>query len=579
MANLMEKMRRWLGGEGAEDQSNAADPLHVLAEALDQCRQQQMQDAARAAALASQAEQSLQSRKVWIYAIDAATGEARLGDCAQGDLRDALCQEGESLAEALERCSARETAAVTLGEQTRVLRVKAHPWEQNRIYTVVDETQLAALMDAREDARQRDPVTQLYTQAAFSRKAASILKEQPQACAVNLRPRLRTELAGIGPVGTGENFLRAWADVVQGLPCGSFFTREEKNCLCGILYGYDPEQLPGILEQLCRTLQEKTSLMEPVGLDCYGVTLGTARYPEDSRSLEGLLLRSRLAAWLAQEQGREGCCAHPGDEAVPEHLLRGKDAFRKLIAEKQVGFMIQPIVRSSNAKIEGYALSMVSRSPDLPQMEQVAQTAAFLGQTQELERLLWFQGMDWVKEQIKNGRLLYNTKLWIPSFPGTYLPDEDARRFEELSFDHMQHLVLQLESQGEDLLCAGIKSRRFSGWNAMTEVRCTGPDQASRLMLSLVHPELIRVSGSLAEGIADDKKKQSAFKALKTWAKATGCKLLAEGISNSADLRTVVQLGADFLQGDCLGRPDSGPADLPENRIAQIGEAHYGKRG
>ena len=60
---------------------------------------------------------------------------------------------------------------------------------------------------------------------------------------------------------------------------------------------------------------------------------------------------------------------------------------------------------------------------------------------------------------------------------------------------------------------------------------------------------------SLVRGIDTDLGRQAIVVAMRHFAQATGCELIAEGVEREAEARCLASLGADYGQGYWYGRP------------------------
>ena len=56
---------------------------------------------------------------------------------------------------------------------------------------------------------------------------------------------------------------------------------------------------------------------------------------------------------------------------------------------------------------------------------------------------------------------------------------------------------------------------------------------------------------------------QDIAKSLISYAHDRGISVVAEGIETEAELRSIIKLGTDYLQGYLLGRPQAAPQDVP----------------
>ena len=78
--------------------------------------------------------------------------------------------------------------------------------------------------------------------------------------------------------------------------------------------------------------------------------------------------------------------------------------------------------------------------------------------------------------------------------------------------------------------------------------------------------------------IDTDADKQQLVKDIVEYAHGRGMKIVAEGVETAAELRTVIELGTDLLQGYFLARPAIVPGDIAPEAAAIIRELQRQKK-
>ena len=68
------------------------------------------------------------------------------------------------------------------------------------------------------------------------------------------------------------------------------------------------------------------------------------------------------------------------------------------------------------------------------------------------------------------------------------------------------------------------------------------------------------------------------FKSLETFDHPRNMQIIAEGVETAAELRKVIELGADLLQGYFLARPAIVPGDIAPEAVAIIRELQRQKK-
>ena len=82
-----------------------------------------------------------------------------------------------------------------------------------------------------------------------------------------------------------------------------------------------------------------------------------------------------------------------------------------------------------------------------------------------------------------------------------------------------------------------------------------GAGYANLALLSEIEPHFLKLDRSLVKGIRHGVRKQWIVQAMVTFASASGCQLIAEGIEDEDDLAWLQEAGVAYGQGYLLGRP------------------------
>ncbi|HEY6476960.1 MAG TPA: EAL domain-containing protein [Polyangia bacterium] len=117
-----------------------------------------------------------------------------------------------------------------------------------------------------------------------------------------------------------------------------------------------------------------------------------------------------------------------------------------------------------------------------------------------------------------------------------------------------------LESRLDDVrrfgeLASALRERGF-----LVVLDDVGAGHSNLDRIPLFRPDVIKIDRSLITGVDGDFYKQETFKSLVSLSRRIGALVVAEGIETEAEAVTVLELGADLLQGFFLGRPSPAAA-------------------
>ena len=97
-----------------------------------------------------------------------------------------------------------------------------------------------------------------------------------------------------------------------------------------------------------------------------------------------------------------------------------------------------------------------------------------------------------------------------------------------------------------------------------------GSGYSTEEILLAMQPNYVKVDQALIRGIYMDEDKKRLLKNLLSYTKAKGIRVIAEGIENAEDMRTVIDLGVDYMQGNYLGKPSAKAQEISEKIQRQI---------
>ncbi len=248
------------------------------------------------------------------------------------------------------------------------------------------------------------------------------------------------------------------------------------------------------------------------------------------------------------------------DSVIPED-----DIIKEIIGRNKLRYEFQPIIDASTGDIFGYE-ALMRTSMDL-QVSPVAilDYAKREGKLKDVEKLTFFNVMQFYQE---NRKLFGNRKLFINSIPGFQLSKRDYTEFQRRYKDCFENMVIEItewtEFKDEDL--ADLLKRSVDDhFELAIDDYGTGYSNTSSLLTYT--PSYLKIDRLLISDIHQETKKQHFVKSIVEFASANGIKTLAEGVENSAEMRTVIELGVDFIQGFYTARPSVHVLEAVDNGI------------
>ena len=432
-----------------------------------------------------------------------------------------------------------------------------------------------------EHERDYDTLTGLYRRRAFDR-ACEALFQQPEklGCAA----LLMMDLDNLKQIN--DTYGHDWGDQYIRQTGQCFAANTPANTICSRLsgdefliffYGYqDQAQLRAQLELLSAALQRSVSIL-PNGKQLHiSISGGIAWYPTDGHDLLTLKKYADFAMYQVKHSHKGRMCDFDiGSYHQEAYAAQTQQDFERLLQEELVSYHFQPICSARSGRIAAYEALMRVDLPTLHSPAQVMQLAHETGRLYEIERITVFHSSAIFQRMQAQGLFQSDALLFINSIANVSLTNEDVEEYAQRYPELLKRLVVEITEQ-EDLDRACLERKRnvpgFSGSFALDDY---GSGYSNELNLLELSPRYIKIDISIVRGIDTDRDKQQIVSNIVAYAHARSMQLIAEGIETEAQLRTVIGLGVDLLQGYYLSRPAAVPAPIAPEAQAVIDQLEH----
>lgn len=231
---------------------------------------------------------------------------------------------------------------------------------------------------------------------------------------------------------------------------------------------------------------------------------------------------------------------------------------RGILDKNLFSYHFQPIVRAHDGEIFAYeALMRVKAEPYLSPLK-VLKYAGYFGRLLDVEKATFFNVLDYVENHWAD---FERKKIFINSIPGSRMKGADALAIRPHLKECFGMVVVefteQAEMEDEDLA-------ELKGNFALNQVEIavddygTGYSNVANLLRYM--PNYVKIDRMLISEIQNSPQKQHFVKDIIAFAHDNDIMALAEGVETTEELMTVINLGADLIQGYYVGMPEAVPA-------------------
>lgn len=228
-----------------------------------------------------------------------------------------------------------------------------------------------------------------------------------------------------------------------------------------------------------------------------------------------------------------------------------------ILNENKLTYHYQPIISAKDGEIVAYeALMRTTTDPQLSPMT-VLRYAENNRRFYQIEKLTFNN----VLEQIsKDGFIPDRRKVFINSIPGHILDESDYKELRARFGDILKNITIELTEQSElDDQSLEIVKRRQEDDSYKIAIDDFGSGNSNTYSLLRIKPDYIKLDRLLVADIDHNTKKQYFVNSIITFARENGMKVLAEGVETEAELKMMIRLQVDLIQGFFIGRPEAVP--------------------
>lgn len=438
--------------------------------------------------------------------------------------------------------------------------------------------QLSVLMDTTANMQEKlkieyerdyDVLTQLLNRRAFRRIVSQILEDRPQG----IGAMVMWDLDNLKYINDtyghdyGDQYIAAAARAFGELYVhGAAVARVSGDEFLAFLSGYHTKKE---LYQRIHAVHQRLFETEFVLPDNQTLRLrasaGLAWYPENGDTYDQLTRYADFAMYEAKRiQKGTIRLFDPVAFKRDEPLLYGQEELNRLFEERQVKFAFQPIVRVKSGEVFAYESLMRPQGETLRSIQDVLKLARLQSKLYPLEWLTWTGSLEAFEKQRD---AFGDARLFINSIPSTVLTRKDRNEIFARHRDTLRRVVLEVvENEQTDPDYMEIKQEAIRLWGGQLALDDFGAGYNTEISLLSLNPAYVKIDQAIIRDIDRDDNRRNLVQNIVRYARRRHIETIAEGIETEDELRTVVSLGVDYVQGFLLGVPDLEVRDIPPDR-------------
>lgn len=216
-------------------------------------------------------------------------------------------------------------------------------------------------------------------------------------------------------------------------------------------------------------------------------------------------------------------------------------------------YHFQPIVNARTGQIYAYEVLMRADTEKYISPLDIIQSADRMGRLSDVERATFVNVLNLIEQKDDE---LREKKIFMNSIPGCRLAPEDEDIIEKKLSRLGGHVVVEFTEEAEmnDKLLDEIKNR-YDRMNIETAIDDYGSGYSNVNNLLRYMPQYVKIDRMLMTNIHEDPQKQHFVKDIIEFAHDNDIVTLAEGVELGDELKEVIRLGADLIQGYYTAKP------------------------
>ena len=435
-----------------------------------------------------------------------------------------------------------------------------------------------------EHERDHDILTGLYNRQAFNRVCTELFAAPERMGVAALMMMDLDNLKHINDTyghDWGDQYIRRTGQCLRdNTPAGTVCARLSGDEFLVLFHGYrSRDAVREKIDRLTNAMQQSVALLPSGNALHISLSGGIAWYPDDGQDWETLKKYADFAMYQVKhaDKGRveEFDIGVYNREAYAERTRR---EFRQLLSNAQVFYCFQPIFSARSGRVVAYEALMRSDLPTLRSPATIMKLAREQGALYEIERITFTKALETFDSLCRAGSVPEEAMLFVNSIANTCLSHEDGKYINNHWHELCHRMVVEITEEEAIDYEALEKKRNAPGFSGMFALDDYGSGYSNENTLLQLAPRFVKVDITIIRGIDTSPDKQQILRNVVAYAHPRSMKIVAEGVETAAELRTVIELGTDLLQGYFLARPAIVPGAIAPEAAAIIRELQRQKK-
>lgn len=448
--------------------------------------------------------------------------------------------------------------------ESQTIYIKMNIFESSDVWLgfVQDYTRQISEFQSEKNSIDYNSITRLPSYSSFTHKIKELLPSIKNCCLATMHINGIDKLSSFLTVENTNSCITSVAEVLKSFESEKIILGTKSNYeICILFINHDRMTINSILNSMdeavrtCVATDDFGEIIDISDKTNLSLSIGCCAFPEQAYEFNMLVNYSEFALYEATSKKRSVV-----NWFNQQNYIREKDSYKdaqifaKIIQENLLTYHLQPIVDAKTGEIFGYEALMRTNCADINMTPiQLLKIADEQNNMYAIEKATFYNTMKLLSD---NQQALSKRKLFINCIPEYLISDEE---FNELFLTYgelFEKVVIEITEQSkptESSIQTLQKRCKFCRSQLAIDDYGTGYSNSSNLLTYT--PDYIKIDRSLICDIHNDLKKQQLFASIVDFCHANQLMSLAEGVETSAEMKTVIRMGVDLIQGYYTSRP------------------------
>lgn len=452
--------------------------------------------------------------------------------------------------------------------------IKMNIFESSDVWLgfVQDYTRQIAEKFKKNSSVDYDPITRLPSYPAFTQIVKETLKESKHCWLASIHLNGLDKLGTFLTVDNTNHCITSVSETIKGFSADNIILGSKSHYeICVLFKDLTKNEVYSILKNIndavkhCILTDDFGEIIDISDRSSLSLSVGCCAYPEQAYEFNMLVNYSEFALFEARNSRKKSVINWFCEERYRREKTSYKNAliFSKIIRENQLKYYFQPVIDAVNGEIYGYeALMRTAEDINLSPV-QLLSIAQEQNNLYAIEKATFFNTLKFLSE---NQTVFDNKKLFINSIACSLLSEEDFNKLFLTYGELMERIVIEITEQNNPTNSnIALLKKRCHITHSGLAIDDYGTGYSNSANLLNYTPEYIKIDRSLIADIHNDLKKQQLVSSTIDFAHDNNILALAEGVETSSEMKTVIRMGIDLIQGYYT----STPKPLLLDKIAQ----------